>query len=220
MNKVPENPSKNRIDSFNSLTVISGLLITLYLTANLMAVKIIQVGSVSIFDAGTITFPLTYMLGDVLSEIWGYKTTRKVIILTFISNIILIAFTNLAMLLPYPEEMEAINNSYNMIFGYVPRIVLASLISFLAGELANSKILVKLRDRSQDGRRLWVRTITSSIVGHLLDTVLFVSIAFIGTVPAGDIWSMIYIQYLLKLAIEVILGTPLAYLMVKCIKRA
>ena len=220
MNKVPENPSKNRIDSFNSLTVISGLLITLYLTANLMAVKIIQVGSVSIFDAGTITFPLTYMLGDVLSEIWGYKTTRKVIILTFISNIILIAFTNLAMLLPYPEEMEAINNSYNMIFGYVPRIVLASLISFLAGELANSKILVKLRDRSKDGRRLWVRTITSSIVGHLLDTVLFVSIAFIGTVPAGDIWSMIYIQYLLKLAIEVILGTPLAYLMVKCIKRA
>lgn len=220
MNKVPENPSKNRIDSFNSLTVISGLLITLYLTANLMAVKIIQVGSVSIFDAGTITFPLTYMLGDVLSEIWGYKTTRKVIILTFISNIILIAFTNLAMLLPYPEEMEAINNSYNMIFGYVPRIVLASLISFLAGELANSKILVKLRDRSQDGRRLWVRTITSSIVGHLLDTVLFVSIAFIGTVPAGDIWSMIYIQYLLKLAIEVTLGTPLAYLMVKCIKRA
>ena len=220
MNKVPENPSKNRIDSFNSLTVISGLLITLYLTANLMAVKIIQVGSVSIFDAGTITFPLTYMLGDVLSEIWGYKTTRKVIILTFISNIILIAFTNLAMLLPYPEGMEAINNSYNMIFGYVPRIVLASLISFLAGELANSKILVKLRDRSQDGRRLWVRTITSSIVGHLLDTVLFVSIAFIGTVPAGDIWSMIYIQYLLKLAIEVTLGTPLAYLMVKCIKRA
>ena len=163
-------------------------------------------------------FPET--VGDVLSEIWGYKTTRKVIILTFISNIILIAFTNLAMLLPYPEEMEAINNSYNMIFGYVPRIVLASLISFLAGELANSKILVKLRDRSQDGRRLWVRTITSSIVGHLLDTVLFVSIAFIGTVPAGDIWSMIYIQYLLKLAIEVTLGTPLAYLMVKCIKRA
>ena len=219
MNKVSENPSKNRIGDFNSLTVLSGLLITLYLTANIMAVKIIEIGNVSIFDAGTITFPFTYMIGDVLSEIWGYKTTKKIIFLTFLSNAMLIIFTTIAVYLPAPADMAAVNESFAIIFGYVPRIVIASLISFLIGELANSKVLVKLRDASPDGSKLWLRTISSSVVGHLLDTVLFVIIAFAGTVPASSVWSMIWIQYLSKLLIEVAFGTPLAYILVSNIKR-
>ena len=219
MNKVPENPLKNRIGDYNPLTAISVLLTTLYLSANIMAVKIIEIGGISIFDAGTITFPFTYMLGDVLSEIWGYRTTRKVILLSFLSNVILMAFTSIATILPAPAEMVAVNEGFAAVFGYVPRIVIASLISFLVGELSNSKVLVKLRDKEKDGRRLWIRTILSSVVGHLLDTVLFVILAFWGTVDTADIISMIWIQYIAKLMIEVVFGTPFAYIIVGYIKR-
>ncbi len=219
MNKVPENPSKNRIDSSFSLIAVSAVLITLYLTANLMAVKIIRVGSVSIFDAGTITFPFAFMLGDVLSEIWGFKIAKRVIFLSFLCNIILVLFTGLGIFLPYPDYMESVQQGYITVFGYVPRIVIASLISFLAGELINAKVLVVMKEKSKDGKLLFLRTIGSSVVGYAVDTTLFVVIAFIGTSPLSEIWSMIWIQYLAKLLIEATLGTPMAYLLVWKLKK-
>lgn len=219
MNKVPEHPSKNRIGDFTPLLVISSILVTLYLTANIMAVKIITIGSLSLFDAGTLTFPFAYMLGDVLSEVWGYKTARKVIILTFVCNIILMVFTFIGIYLPYPDYMEATQTAYSTIFSYVPRIVIASLLSFLAGELVNAKVLVLLRDRSKDGKRLWIRTILSSMAGYIFDTVFFVILAFAGTAPASDLISMIVVQYLAKVIIEAIAGTPLAYGAIGYLKR-
>ena len=219
MNKVLDNPSKNQVGEFSPLIVVSSILITLYLVANIMAVKILRIGSVSIFDAGTLTFPFAYMLGDVLSEIWGYKTAKKVIILTFVCNLILVLFTFIGIYLPYPEYMEETQNAYKTIFGYVPRIVFASLISFLVGELVNAKVLVVMRDKSKDKKHLWVRTITSSIAGYVFDTVMFVLLAFAGTVPARDLWSMIWIQYLAKLLIEAIAGTPLAYAAIGYLRR-
>ena len=110
-NKVPENPSKNRSRDFNALVVVSCLLVTLYLTANLMAVKIIRIGSVSLFDAGTLTFPFTYMLGDVLAEVWGYRTARKVVFLTFLSNCLLVIFTAVGVILPYPDYMQPVQEA-------------------------------------------------------------------------------------------------------------
>lgn len=218
-NKVPENPFKNRIGDFTPLVVISSILATLYLTANVMAVKIISIGSLSLFDAGTLTFPFAYMLGDVLSEIWGYKTAKKVIILTFVCNALFVIFSFVGIYLPYPEYIQETQNAYSVIFGYVPRIVCASLISFLTGELVNSKVLVVMRDRSKDRKHLWLRTITSSMAGYIFDTVLFVLFAFAGTVPAKDLWSMIWIQYLVKLGIEAVAGTPLAYGAIGYLKR-
>ncbi len=218
-NKVPENPSKNRKGDFSPLVAVTAFLVTLYLIANLMAVKIITVGSLSLFDAGTITFPFAYMLGDVLAEVWGYKTAKKVIILTFIANAMLVIFTSIGIILPYPDYMENIQNAYAAIYSYVPRIVAASLISFLLGELANAKVLVWMRDRQGNGRNLWMRTIGSSAVGYLFDTVFFVLIAFTGTAPAKDLLSMIVVQYAAKLLIEAIAGTPLAYAAIGYIKR-
>lgn len=218
-NKVPENPSKNRKGDFSPLVAVTAFLVTLYLIANLMAVKIITVGSLSLFDAGTITFPFAYMLGDVLAEVWGYKTAKKVIILTFIANAMLVIFTSIGIILPYPDYMENIQNAYAAIYSYVPRIVVASLISFLLGELANAKVLVWMRDRQGNGRNLWMRTIGSSAVGYLFDTVFFVLIAFTGTAPAKDLLSMIVVQYAAKLLIEAIAGTPLAYAAIGYIKR-
>ncbi len=218
-NKVPENPLKNRKGDFTPLVVVTAILVTLYLIANLMAVKIITIGSLSLFDAGTITFPFAYMLGDVLAEVWGYKTAKKIIILTFICNALLVIFTSIGVVLPYPEYMEDVQNAYATIYTYVPRIVVASLISFLLGELANAKVLVWMKNKQRDGKRLWMRTIGSSCVGYLFDTVFFVLIAFTGTAPMKDIFSMIAVQYAAKLVIEAIAGTPLAYAAIGYLKR-
>ncbi len=215
---VPEN-HQNRKGDFSPLLVVSSLIITMYLTANLMAVKIISIGPFALFDAGTITFPIAYMLSDILAEIWGFRTARKVIFLTFAANALLVIFTSIGIILPYPEYMEDIQKAYSMIYGYVPRIVIASLISFLAGDLINAKILVIMRDRAKEGRHLWLRTIGSSVFGYFADTVLFVLIAFSGTSPAEDLVSMILIQYAAKLLLEALFGTPLAYAGIRFIRR-
>ncbi|MBO5364779.1 MAG: queuosine precursor transporter [Clostridia bacterium] len=210
MKQVSENPAKNRETQSTGLVIVTALLVTLYLTSNVMATKIISIGNISIFDAGTITFPLTYMLGDVLTEIWGFKTAKKVIWLTFLCNTLFMAFTALALILPSPDYLQETANAYAVIFGYVPRIVAASLLGFLAGELTNAWVLVKIKAITGN-RHLWIRTIGSSAVGHLLDTVLFVLVAFTGTAPAFDLFTMILIQYFAKLLIEALGGTPLAY---------
>ena len=128
--KVPENPSKNRNGSFTPLVAITGILVTLYLTANLMAVKIITIGNLSLFDAGTITFPFAYMLGDVLAEIWGYKTAKKVIYLTFLTNVAFIAFTTIGIFLPYPAYMQETQEAYSLVFTYVPYIFQIPLFGY------------------------------------------------------------------------------------------
>ena len=214
-NKVPENPSKNRSRDFNALVVVSCLLVTLYLTANLMAVKIIRIGSGSLVDAGTLAFSFHYMLGDVLAEVWGYRTARKVVFLTFLANFLLVIFTAVGVILPYPDYMQPVQEAYSAIYTYVPRIVAASLISFLLGELSNAKALVLIKRIQKKKERLWVRTVGSSMVGYLFDTVLFVLLAFSFTVPAGELAQMIIVQYAAKLVIEMLAGTPLAYAAVR-----
>lgn len=210
MKQVSENPAKNREVSITGLVVITSLLVTLYLTSNVMATRIIAIGSISIFDAGTITFPMTYMLGDVLTEIWGFKTAKKVIWLSFLCNTLFMAFTALGLILPCPDYQKETADAYAIIFGYVPRIVFASLVGFLVGELSNAWVMVKIKSITGSGH-LWMRTIGSSAVGHLLDTILFVLLAFAGTASAFDLFTMIAIQYVAKLLIEALCGTPLAY---------
>ena len=105
-----------------------------------MAVKLVNIKGYSWFDAGTIIFPLAYMLGDVLTEIWGYKVAKKVIYLTFICNIIMTTFTYIGVFLPSPNNL---GNAYNTIFAFTPRILIASLVGFLAGELSNAKTMEK-----------------------------------------------------------------------------
>ena len=219
MNKVPENPLKNRRGDFTPLLVVSALLVMLYITSNVLAVKIISIGSLSLFDAGTITFPFAYMFGDVLAEIWGYKTAKKVIYLTFLTNVAFIAFTTIGIFLPYPAYMQETQEAYSLVFTYVPRIVFSSLVAFLSGELVNAKVLVKIKEKQKTEKKLFIRTIGSSLVGYLFDTVLFVILAFAGTVTLKDLISMIVVQYFAKAVIEACIGTPLAYLACSYIKR-
>ena len=106
MNKVTENPSKNRGLNHWPLMIVTALFVTLYLVSNIMAVKVISLFGLFYFDAGTITFPVAYMLGDVLTEIWGFRTSKRVIYLTLVCNIILVACTQVGVWLPSPPYLD------------------------------------------------------------------------------------------------------------------
>lgn len=208
---VPENPSKNRRDIDFPLIVIASLTVALYIISNIMAVKIVYVFGISWFDAGTITFPIVYMLGDVLAEHWGFKITKNIIWLAFSCNVLAVLFLASGILLPVPDYQQDLQNAYTMLFTQVPRITIASFIAFLAGELSNAWSLEKIRNITGKPM-LWMRTIGSSVIGHALDTGLFVVLAFAGTAPVRDLLRMFLIQFALKLGLETLFGTPLAYL--------
>ncbi len=210
MDKVSENPFKTEQGSAMSLMVVSALFVTLYLVSNVMAVKVIDLFDFFYFDAGTITFPFAYMLGDVLTELWGFRTAKKVIWLTFFCNLLMVACTQIGVWLPSPDYLSETSMAYNHIFSYVPRIVLGSLVGFLLGELSNAWIMERIKLKMK-GKRLWVRTIGSSMVGYLFDSLPFVLIAFLGTVSTHDLLAMIAFQYFSKLLIEAFFGTPMAY---------
>lgn len=214
MNKVTDNPFKTELlDSMRSrklLFTLSAIFITLYLTSNIMAVKVISFFEIFYFDAGTITFPFAYMLGDVITEIWGYRTTRRVIYTTLMCNILLVVCTQIGVWLQSPDYLSQTAEAYNHIFNYVPRIVLGSLTGFLLGELSNAWLMEKIKAQTK-GKHLWVRTIGSSAIAYWFDTLPFVLIAFLGTLSTHDIIMMIISQYIMKLLIEGVFGTPLAY---------
>jgi uncharacterized integral membrane protein (TIGR00697 family) len=218
MNKVSENPLKNRFDKSDSYTIIAVFFTVCYIVSNIMAVKVVGVFGLFYFDAGTITFPLAYMLGDVLTEIWGYRTARKTIILAFLCNVFVVICTQIGVWLPSPDYLDATSTAYNTIYSYVPRIVFASLTGFLLGELSNAWIMDKMK-KFTNGKHLWFRTIGSSIVGYIFDTVPFVLIAFVGALTTRDILLMILSQYIIKIAIEALFGTPMAYALIAFLKK-
>ena len=218
MNKVSENPFKNRSGKLDSFMVISVFFTLCYVVSNIMAVKVIGFFGLFYFDAGTITFPIAYMLGDVLTEIWGYKTARKTIYLAFFCNIFVVICTQIGVWLPSPDYLDTMSSAYDIVFNSVPRIVIASLTGFLLGELSNAWFMDKIKAKT-NGRHLWLRTIGSSIIGYVFDTVPFVLIAFLGVLSTRDLMLMIASQYIMKIAIEALFGTPMAYALIAYLKR-
>lgn len=194
--------------------VIVALYVTSLITANLVAVKILEFGP-WISDAGLLTFPIAYIVGDVLTEVYGYAAARRVIWLGFICNALAVGTFQLAGALPAEPSWDG-GAAWSRIFGSTPRLLLASLCAYLIGEFANSYVLARLKVLT-DGRWLWTRTIGSTLVGQGLDTVVFVTIAFAGTMSGNLIWSMMVTGWVLKTAYEV-LATPLTYLVVGKLK--
>lgn len=221
MNKVSDNPLKNRdaATGVNTpLLIVTALFVTLYLVSNVMAVKVIGIFGLFYFDAGTITFPFAYMLGDVLTEIWGYRTARRVIWLTLFCNILMVVCTQIGVWLPSPEHLHQTEQAYNHIFTYVPRIVVASLVGFLLGELSNAWFMERIKKWTK-GRHLWLRTIGSSAIAYIFDAVPFVLIAFAGVVTTKELLLMLALQYVAKLAIEALFATPMAYMAINYINK-
>lgn len=220
MNKVSENPFKNRTEGKQELPlmIVTAMFVTLYLVSNIMAVKVIGLWGLFYFDAGTITFPFAYMLGDVLTEIWGFKMAKRVIWTTFLCNLVMVICTQVGVWLPSPGHLADTEAAYNHLFNYVPRIVIASLAGFLLGELSNAWVMDKMKQKMK-GRKLWVRTIGSSMVGYVFDTLPFVLIAFLGVVTTKELLLMMAFQYFSKLIIEATMGTPMAYAVVRMLRR-
>lgn len=192
------------------LILLSTIFTTLLLTANITAVKIIAVGSNGI-DAGILAYPFTFLISDVISEVYGRRTTTKVIWLGFLANVIMITIIFLAGNIP-PAIFWHEQESYDQILGSVPRIVIASMLAYIISQNHDVLAFEMWRNLTR-GRFLWFRNNASTIVSQGVDTVIFVLVAFAGTYSNGEIWNMIWITYIFKVSIAVA-DTPLVYLVV------
>jgi len=192
----------------------AGLFVTCLLTANVIAAKLIVLGGV-VLTAGIVIFPLSYVLGDVLTEVWGYGAARRVIWLGFACNAVMVAAIWIGGELP-PAPFGASQFAYDEVLGVAPRLLVASFIAYLAGEFANAFVLAKLKLATQ-GRWLWARTIGSTVVGQALDSVVFVTLAFAGTMPGPTLAGVVVGQWLVKVLYEAA-GTPLVYAVVGWLK--
>lgn len=197
------------------LIYISAIFVTVLIVSNIVSAKIVSVNGF-VFDGGTLLFPLSYIFGDVLTEVYGYKNSRKVIWLGFACTALACATIMLVGVLPAASDWHN-QSAYDAILGLTPRIVLASLIAFLAGEFANSYVLAKLKVK-MSGKYLWVRTIGSTLVGELLDSAIFISIAFVGVFEIRTIISLIIFNYIFKTLVEIAF-TPITYKVVNFLKK-
>ena len=195
------------------LVIITAIFVTCLITANIIAVKVISLGPIML-PAAIFIFPLSYIFGDILTEVYGYRQARKVIWLGFICNLIFVIFVWIGQILPPAPFWEG-QKAYESILGYTPRLLAASFLGYLAGEFTNSFILAKMKIMTQ-GRWLWSRTIGSTVFGQGLDTSIFITLAFIGTPSFVPI--MILYHWLAKTAIEA-LATPLTYAIVNFLKK-
>ncbi|MFC1941282.1 queuosine precursor transporter [Chloroflexota bacterium] len=195
------------------LVFIAAIFITCLITANIVAVKVISLGPV-ILPAAIFVFPLSYIFGDILTEVYGYHWARRVIWLGFICNLIFVIFAWVGQILP-PAPFWKEQGAYESILGYTPRLLVASFFGYLVGEFANSFVLAKMKIRTK-GRWLWSRTIGSTIIGQGLDTLVFITLAFIAT-PSFVVIMILY-HWLAKIGIEAV-ATPFTYAVVNFLKK-
>jgi uncharacterized integral membrane protein (TIGR00697 family) len=170
------------------------------------------------FGAGILFFPISYVIGDVLTEVYGYARARRCIWAGFVAMLFMVLMSWVVVKLP-PDAGWTGQAAYESVFGQVPRIVLASIIAFWAGEFANSFVLAKMKVWTQ-GRHLWTRTIGSTIVGQGVDSLLFYPLAFFGAPdwPTDAMLMVMASQFILKVSWEVLL-TPVTYAVVGFLKR-
>jgi uncharacterized integral membrane protein (TIGR00697 family) len=195
--------------------IIAAFFITCLLTANILIVKQISIGGL-VLPAAIIIFPLNYIFGDVLTEVYGYKQARFIIWIGFACNLLTVLAFWIGGLLP-PAPIFDAQSSYDRILGSTPRFLLASFLAYLVGEFANSYILARMKVATR-GRWLWSRTIGSTIVGQGLDTLIVLTIAFAGSIPLSVLGVMMLSHWLLKTMYEVI-ATPFTYMLVNYLKR-
>jgi len=205
-----------RRQGYRYLNLVTGVFVTCLITANIIAVKLIAVAGI-VVPAAVIIFPLSYIFGDILTEVYGYARARQVIWIGFGCNALAVLAFWLAGLLPSAPFWKG-QAAYQAILGYTPRLLAASFAAYLVGEFLNSFVLAKMKLMTR-GRWLWSRTISSTLVGQAADSLVFIGLAFVGSVPEGELFRLIVTQWLLKSAYEVLM-TPVTYLVVGYLKRA
>ncbi len=198
------------------LDAITALFVTTLVVSNVIAGKLVAFTPAVVLPAAVILFPLTYILGDVLTEVYGYQRCRRVIWIGFGCNAVAVAAIAIGGALP-PAGFWDGQDAYVRTLGAVPRIVAASFLAYLMGEFVNSFVLAKLKVATS-GRLLWLRTVGSTVVGQLVDSGVFITVAFLGVLPADQVLWLVVAQWLFKVAYEAI-ATPLTYAVVGWLKR-
>jgi len=199
---------------YRYIDLVTAAFVAVLIISNIASTKILQMGPFS-FDGGTILFPLAYIFGDILTEVYGYQRSRRVIWTGFIAILLAALIFAVVDILPAAQGWE-LQASYHSILGQTPRIVAASLLAYFAGEFSNSFVLSKLKIATK-GKWLWTRTIGSTLVGELVDTSIFLLVAFLNVLPS-DLLSAVFISnFIFKVGVE-ILFTPVTYKLTNWLK--
>ena len=206
------------------LPTITAIFVTSLIISNIIAVKLIAVGPM-VLTAAILIFPISYIFGDILTEVYGYARARRVIWIGFGCNLLAVLGIWLSIELPPApfwkigsfESPRASQQAYQAIFGSTPRILAASFLAYLVGEFLNSFVLAKMKIATR-GRHLWTRTIGSTLIGQLADSGVFIFLAFYGTIPVDSLGRIVIYQWLTKSAYETSV-TPLTYIVVNYLKR-
>lgn len=210
--------------SYRYYTLITAAFTTCLIISNIVAVKLAAIGPFFL-PAAVIIFPISYIFGDVLTEVYGYARARQVIWIAFGCNVLAVfAIWVSGQLPPAPfwdarayETPAAAQQAYQAILGFTPRLLVASFAAYIVGEFLNSFVLAKLKVAT-GGRHLWLRTIGSTLIGQLADSGIFIFLAFAGDLAAADLGQLIVTQWLFKSAYEALI-TPLTYGAVNYLKR-
>lgn len=205
-------------------TLVVAVFVSTLIVSNTIAVKLVLLFGLSV-DAAVIVFPISYIIGDVLTEVYGFKRARQAIWIGFACNLLTVLAVALALRLPPAPfwtlegfgDPAAAQDAYRAVLGLGPRILAASFAAYLVGEFLNAAVLARLKVRTE-GRHLWLRTIGSTLVGQGADSVVFVLIAFGGIFSGADLGTAIFGQWLFKVAYEA-LATPLTYWVINSLKR-
>lgn len=201
--------------SFKYFDIIVALFAASLLISNLAATKLIAFGSI-ITDGGAILFPVVYILGDVLTEVYGYKYARRAIWTGFGVMLLAVFCFTVVRYMPAAADYRD-QTSFEAVLGFFPRIVVASLVAYLVGEFLNAYVLAKLKIKTK-GKKLWLRLIGSTVVGEFFDTVVFCLIAFGGIIGATDMMIYICVGWLFKTGVEVVM-LPITYRVIAFLKK-
>jgi hypothetical protein len=207
------------------LPFISAVFVTTLIISNIVAVKLVKIFGL-VLPAAVVLFPVAYIFGDILTEVYGYARARQVIWTGFFCNLLAVVAIAITIGLPAAgfwnlggfDGASGAQQAYQAVLGFTPRLLAASFVAYLTGEFLNSFVLAKLKVRT-GGRYLWLRTIGSTIVGEGVDSAIFITLAFWGIIEPAGLASTIFSQWAFKVGYET-LATPLTYLIVNWLKKA
>jgi queuosine precursor transporter len=216
-------PSRER--GYRWFPFVTAVFVTTLIISNIIAVKLVSIGGL-ILPAAVVLFPIAYIFGDILTEVYGYSNARRVIWTGFFCNLLAVIAIWIAGLLPaasfwnagtYTTPQES-QQAFQAILGFTPRLLFASFVAYLFGEFLNSFVMAKLKVRTE-GRYLWLRTISSTIVGEGADSAIFITLSFYGILTPNQLLMTILAQWAFKVVYEA-LATPLTYAVVRFLKRS
>lgn len=200
-----------------TFTALSILFVTCLLVSNVLACKMISVWVLTL-PAAVIIFPISYIVNDAISELYGFQKAKFTIYAGFIMNAIMVLAFTIASAIPAPVWWEN-QEAFEAILGNTGRVLLASFIAYLVGSLLNSKVMVAMRDKAQNGKGLFLRCITSTLVGETVDACIFISIAFFGTMDGKSLLTMIVSQAAFKVVYEIVIY-PITRIVIGKLKEA